>query len=189
MNEIINMSNIKNIYYWTNINGDIFLPGDSALAHRSEKDLPPIVAAVYNALNTDCGFSERVVTMNSRCGLLLDILYDEDWVMETASGFHLEVSDNTVMNVFGAALPCLAQAIINDIGKRLKQAENVSLCTDLKVLVGINTDVDGHELAVFVPFEDDAATNDYVQFKGRNGRGNCPGRYDAGLTAREDKKR
>ena len=85
--------------------------------------------------------------------------------METASGFHLEVSDNTVMNVFGAALPCLAQAIINDIGKRLKQAENVSLCTDLKVLVGINTDVDGHELAVFVPFEDDAATNDYVQFK------------------------
>ena len=125
----------------------------------------PIAAAVYNALNTDCGFSERVVTMNSRCGLLLDILYDEDWVMETASGFHLEVSDNTVMNVFGAALPCLAQAIINDIGKRLKQAENVSLCTDLKVLVGINTDVDGHELAVFVPFEDDAATNDYVQFK------------------------
>lgn len=165
MNEIINMSNIKNIYYWTNINGDIFLPGDSALAHRSEKDLPAIVAAVYNALNTDCGFSERVVTMNSRCGLLLDILYDEDWVMETASGFHLEVSDNTVMNMFGAALPCLAQAIINDIGKRLKQAENVSLCTDLKVLVGINTDVDGHELAVFVPFEDDAATNDYVQFK------------------------
>ena len=42
MNEIINMSNIKNIYYWTNINGDIFLPGDSALAHRSEKDLPPL---------------------------------------------------------------------------------------------------------------------------------------------------
>lgn len=85
--------------------------------------------------------------------------------METASGFHLEVPDNTVMNVFGAALPCLAQAIINDIGKRLKQTENVSLCTGLKVLVGINTDVDGHELAVFVPFEDDAATNDYVQFK------------------------
>lgn len=25
--------------------------------------------------------------------------------------------------------------------------------------------------------------------RGRNGRGNCPGRYDAGLTAREDKKR
>ena len=63
MNEIINMSNIKNIYYWTDINGDIFLPGDSALARRSEKDLPPIAAAVYNALNTDCGFSERVVTM------------------------------------------------------------------------------------------------------------------------------
>lgn len=162
MNEIINMNNIKSICYWTDGNGDIKLPGDSALAHRSEKDLPPAVAAVYKVLNTDSGFCERVVTLNGRCGLLLDILYDKDWVMETVSAFHTEISDETVMNALGAALPCLAQAMANDIHKLYEKAGDDVLCNGLKVLVGINTDVDGHELAVFVPIEDDAATNSTV---------------------------
>lgn len=165
MNEIISMSNIKNICYWTDGNGDVKLPGDSALTHRGEKDLPPAVATVYKVLNTDSGFCERVVTLNGRCGLLLDILYDKDWVMETVSSFHTEVSDETVMNVLGAALPCLAQAMFNDISKLYEKAKDDVLCNGLKVLVGVNTDVDGHELAVFVPFEDAAATNNEIMIQ------------------------
>jgi hypothetical protein len=67
------------------------------------------VAAVYSALNTDSGVSERVVTLNGHCGLLLDVLYDKDWVSETFSNLNCEIPDEIIMNLFGAALPCLAQ--------------------------------------------------------------------------------
>lgn len=72
--------NIENIFYWTDNNGAVYLPGDTALTHRTKSDLPRFVAAVYSALNTDSGVSERVVTLNGHCGLLLDVLYDKDWV-------------------------------------------------------------------------------------------------------------
>ena len=74
--------NAKNIVYWTDIHGSLL--GDSVRLHRSESSLPPEIAAVYKVLNLNSGFYERVVTMDGRCGLLLDILYDEDWVAETA---------------------------------------------------------------------------------------------------------
>lgn len=67
------------------------------------------MAAVYGALNTDSGVSERVVTLNGHCGLLLDVLYDKDWVSETFSNLNCEIPDEIIMNLFGAALPCLAQ--------------------------------------------------------------------------------
>lgn len=83
MFNIMNLNNIENIFYWTDNNGAVYLPGDTALTYRTKSDLPRFVAAVYSALNTDSGVSERVVTLNGHCGLLLDVLYDKDWVSET----------------------------------------------------------------------------------------------------------
>lgn len=56
------------------------------------------------------------------------------------------------MNLFGAALPCLAQAMANDIRALLCNTEHCSNCPDLRILVGQNTDKDGHELCFFIPF-------------------------------------
>lgn len=114
MFNIMNLNNIENIFYWTDNNGAVSLPGDTALTYRTKSDLPRFVAAVYSALNTDSGVSERVVTLNGHCGLLLDVLYDKDWVSETFSNLNCEIPDEIIMNLFGAALPCLAQIMWND---------------------------------------------------------------------------
>ena len=157
---IKNMKDIKSIVYWTDINGS--LRGDSVRMHRSESSLPPQVAAVYKVLNLNSGFCERVVTMDGRCGLLLDILYDKDWVTETASEAYPNISSKTAMDMLGSALPCLASAMYSDIRRLLDKAEDTSRCIDLKMLVGVNSDWNGHELSIFVPFEDDAAENPNV---------------------------
>lgn len=115
MFNIMNLNNIENIFYWTDNNGAVSLPGDTALTYRTKSDLPRFVAAVYGALNTDSGVSERVVTLNGHCGLLLDVLYDKDWVSEIFSNLNCEIPDEIIMNLFGAALPCLAQIMWNDI--------------------------------------------------------------------------
>ena len=152
--------NTKNIVYWTDIHGS--LVGDSVRMHRSESSLPPQVRAVYKALDLNSGLYERVATMDGRCGLLLDILYDEDWVTETASETCPGVSGKVAMDMLGSALPYLAKAMYSDIRKLLDKAENTSRCADLKMLVGVNSDMDGHELSIFVPFEDGAAENSDV---------------------------
>ena len=84
--------------------------------------------------------------------MLLDVLYDKDWVSETFSNLNCEVPDEIIMNLFGAALPCLAQIMWNDIHASLNKTEHCSNCPDLRILVGQNTDKDGHELCFFIPF-------------------------------------
>lgn len=138
MFNIMNLNNIENIFYWTDNNGAVSLPGDTALTYRTESDLPRFVAAVYSALNTESGVSERVVTLNGHCGLLLDVLYDKDWVSETFSNLHGEIPDEVIMNLFGAALPCLAQAMGNDIRALLNKTEHCSNCPDLRILAAQN---------------------------------------------------
>lgn len=155
--------NAKNIVYWTDIHSSLL--GDSVRLHRSESSLPPEIAAVYKVLNLNSGFYERVVTMDGRCGLLLDILYDEDWVAETAFEACPKVCSKTAMDMLGSALPCLAKAMFSDIRKLLDKAEDTSRCTDLKMLVGVNSNMDGHELSIFIPFEDGAAENLSVQIE------------------------
>lgn len=155
--------NAKNIVYWTDIHGSLL--GDSVRLHRSESSLPPEIAAVYKVLNLNSGFYERVVTMDGRCGLLLDILYDEDWVAETAFEACPKVCSKTAMDMLGSALPCLAKAMFSDIRKLLDKAEDTSRCTDLKMLVGVNSNMDGYELSIFIPFEDGAAENLSVQIE------------------------
>lgn len=155
--------NAKNIVYWTDIHGSLL--GDSVRLHRSESSLPPEIAAVYKVLNLNSGFYERVVTMDGRCGLLLDILYDEDWVAETAFEACPKVCSKTAMDMLGSALPCLAKAMFSDIRRLLDKAEDTSRCTDLKMLVGVNSNMDGHELSIFIPFEDGAAENLSVQIE------------------------
>lgn len=97
MFNIMNLNNIENIFYWTDNNGAVYLPGDTALTYRTKSDLPRFVAAVYSALNTDSGVSERVVTLNGHCGLLLDVLYDKDWVSEIFSNLNCEIPDEIIM--------------------------------------------------------------------------------------------
>lgn len=40
MFNIMNLNNIENIFYWTDNNGAVSLPGDTALTYRTESDLP-----------------------------------------------------------------------------------------------------------------------------------------------------
>ena len=66
------------------------------------------------------------------------------------------MSESAVVELFGAALPCIADAMNDDLRDLLKDNGAARMRDDVHILYGQNTDVDGHELFVFVPFNPDS---------------------------------
>ena len=110
----------------------------------------------YTALNLDSGVGEQVATIGGQYGILLTVLYDRDWILDTVETFHPNVSESAVVELFGAALPCIADAMSDDLRDLLKNNGAARMRDDVHILYGQNTDVDGHELFVFVPFNSDS---------------------------------
>ena len=139
---------------WTNYFGDVMLPGDTT--GRDANALPSHMTPAYTALNLDSGVGEQVATIGGQYGILLTVLYDRDWILDTVETFHPNVSESAVVELFGAALPCIADAMSNDLRDLLKNNGAARMRDDVHILYGQNTDVDGHELFVFVPFNSDS---------------------------------
>lgn len=100
----------------------------------------------YTALNLDSGVGEQVATIGGQYGILLTVLYDRDWILDTVETFHPNVSESAVVELFGAALPCIADAMSDDLRDLLKDNGAARMRDDVHILYGQNTDVDGHEL-------------------------------------------
>lgn len=139
---------------WTNYFGDVMLPGDTT--GRDANALPSHMTPAYTALNLDSGVGEQVATIGGQYGILLTVLYDRDWILDTVDTFHPNVSESAVVELFGAALPCIADAMSDDLRDLLKDNGAARMRDDVHILYGQNTDVDGHELFVFVPFNPDS---------------------------------
>lgn len=104
----------------------------------------------------DSGVGEQVATIGGQYGILLTVLYDRDWILDTVETFHPNVSESSVVELFGAALPCIANAMSDDLRDSLKDNGAARMRDDIHILYGQNTDVDGHEIFVFVPFNPDS---------------------------------
>ena len=101
------IENIKRnpVTCWTNYFGDVMLPGDTT--SRDANALPSHMTPAYTALNLDSGVGEQVATIGGQYGILLTVLYDRDWILDTVETFHPNVSESAVVELFGAALPCI----------------------------------------------------------------------------------
>lgn len=82
MFNIMNLNNIENIFYWTDNNGAVSLPGDTALTYRTKSDLPRFVAAP----TSEFWLAKIQIRM----------------VMSFASSFPLAAQSLTMMNESGA---------------------------------------------------------------------------------------
>lgn len=114
------IENVKRnpITCWTNYFGDVVLPGDTT--SRDANALPSHMTPAYTALNLDSGVGEQVATIGGQYGILLTVLYDRDWILDTVETFHPNVSESSVVELFGAALPCIANAMSDDLRDSLK---------------------------------------------------------------------
>lgn len=130
------------------------LPGDTT--GRDANALPSHMTPAYTALNLDSGVGEQVATIGGQYGILLTVLYDRDWILDTVETFHPNVSESSVVELFGAALPCIANAMSDDLRDSLKDSGAARMRDDVHILYGQNADVDGHEIFVFVPFNPDS---------------------------------
>ena len=79
------IENIKRnpITRWTNYFGDVVLPGDTT--GRDANALPSHMTPAYTALNLDSGVGEQVATIGGQYGILLTVLYDRDWILDTVT--------------------------------------------------------------------------------------------------------
>ena len=130
------IENIKRnpITRWTNYFGDVVLPGDTT--GRDANALPSHMTPAYTALNLDSGVGEQVATIGGQYGILLTVLYDRDWILDTVETFHPNVSESSVVELFGAALPCIANAMSDDLRDSLKDNGAARMRDDIHILYG-----------------------------------------------------
>lgn len=161
-----NILNLKEIYsnhshyhQWVNSLGEVFLPGfgDSSVLKGTDL-LPELPAMALSAVNFDSGFSETVMTIEGETGVAVHVLYDYDWIgTEAQINSNNKFLNDIIVNAFGAALPALAVCLRNGIREAMHNTKDIAWNPYFTMLTGENTDPDGHEIIVFVPFTADTA--------------------------------
>jgi hypothetical protein len=161
-----NILNLKEIYsnrshyhQWVNNLGEVFLPGfgDSSVLKGTDL-LPELPAMALSAVNFDSGFSETVMTIEGETGVAVHVLYDYDWIgTEAQINSNNKFLNDIIANAFGAALPALAVCLRNGIREAMHNTKDIAWNPYFTMLTGENTDPDGHEIIVFVPFTADTA--------------------------------
>ena len=129
------------MHYWCNAAGEINLPGDGILWPRnagsmichSEEDLPPKAKELYECFWSDgWAAKEYVVQFSGRTGFAFNFLFDEEW-----------------MNNLKIPAPLFRKIASYVISEKL----NNPLFENCAVLYGEETDPDGDELLIVVPYE------------------------------------
>lgn len=157
LKEIYN--NRNNYHRWVNSLGEVFLPGfdDSSVSNGAEL-LPELPAMALSAVNFDSGFSETVMTIEGETGVAVHVLYDYDWIgTEAQINSNNKFLNDIIVNAFGAALPALAVYLRNGIREAMRNTKDIAWNPYFTMMAGENTDPDGHEIIVFVPFAADTA--------------------------------
>lgn len=86
------------------------------------------------------------------------MLYDYDWIgTEAQINSNNKFLNDIIVNAFGATLPALAVCLRNGIREAMHNTKDIAWNPYFTMLTGENTDPDGHEIIVFVPFTADTA--------------------------------
>lgn len=116
--------------YWCNALGEINLPWRKDDYNGKVSELPPKIAALYRERGViDCGVKNYVITDDDKLGLGYCWLVDYLWLSDLGLSEDEDVS---------AELESAAQAI-------------QEMFPYADVYIGTNTDLDGHEIVLFIP--------------------------------------
>lgn len=140
------MKNLNEIYkaeelfYYCNTTGDINIPGSGVLSVHEVDKLPLKARNLYeNYWFEGGGCNMYVVRYKDDIGMILGFLFDESYLCDFLKKD--EVSDEEMTKFYNA---------ISDYANLLERSNKISGCD---IFVGENTDPDGHELLVFVPYD------------------------------------
>ena len=141
------------LFYWCNALGEINMPGDGGIREHEEDELPPKVKKLYEKYQAEVdGCNLYTVNFRGQPGMLVAVLFDTCWaedklrhdeklkpVIQTMSEDQIKravhsVMDNPLMDAIWAAA--------------LSMVEEVDGFRSL--LIGKDTDPDGHELCEFI---------------------------------------
>ena len=129
---------LKEIYFWCNCTGDVFAKGNSL--PDSVENMPPKYQNLYlNYWRESLGCSMFVAEWENKPYMILEILADYEY----ANDLELEMNEEISKNRFWLAVQDAAQLLVSGY----KQLEG------LVIAVGKETDEDGHNIAVFVPYD------------------------------------
>ena len=130
------------LYYWCNAVGEINIPSAPLMYCGHVDDLPPKIKELYNEnWNEGCGYYTYVVSYRGHPGMALSILFDKDYMAGVLNKTEESFSEDDSNSFFSC------------ICKYTEGLEKSPACKGLEFLVGNNTDPDGHELLVIVPYE------------------------------------
>lgn len=130
----------KQLFYYCNTCGDINIPNTDPLSIHQSDELPLREQNLYeNYWGEGFGCHMYVVKYRNNTGMILGFLFDESYLCDLLN--KNEVSDEDMSRFYTA---------ISDYANLLEQSNKIAGC---EVLIGNNTDPDGHELLVFVPYE------------------------------------
>ena len=133
------------MWYWCNSAGDINIPGFSPvsmLSNGSKDDLPAKARELYDTVWCETGYTHRyVVCLDGIYGIALGYLFDYP------DG---EMMPNDEVHAFHASVEKTAVFIEDRLNEKFH---------GVQVLYGRETDPDGDEIIVFIPYE----MRDYVQ--------------------------
>lgn len=145
-NDIINLNDVyenNEMFYWTNCLGEINMPGDPkgrTVIHR-EEELPESARIAYAQTEFGTGLKNYVVSFHGRIGFLINVLIDESWLQDVLDKGDVEEEAEALFKWLPDIVARIEDTMERDLGI---QGSRYS------VLIGKNTDPDGHELMFFV---------------------------------------
>lgn len=127
------------LYYWCNACSDINIPGADPSYCGDIDELPIKQRNLYeNYWNESAGCCMYVVDYKGNPAMALGYLFDASYLSDLLK--KNDVSDEDMEVFYNAVYDC---------GTMLERTKEVSDC---EVLVGKDTDPDGHELLIIVPY-------------------------------------
>jgi hypothetical protein len=150
--EILNKIYENNeLFYWCNGLGEINIPGTDPLSYHEVDELPELAKELYENYWTDRYIGKMyVVDYKGKPAMAINYVFDEFYVAELLNKDKATFGDMVV--------------VYNALVEYAKKLEWKSLIWNCEVLVGFDTDPDGHELLVVVPYEQRSKIKSIAQY-------------------------
>ena len=140
------MENLNKIYdndqlfYWCNAAGDINIPGTDPWSLHDVDELPLKERNLYeNYWSEDMGFWMYVVNYKGNPAMAINCLFDKSYLADLLD--KEDVSQEDMKRFYNAVF---------DFAMMLEREKEVAGC---EILIGEDTDPDGHELFVIIPYD------------------------------------
>lgn len=129
------------MFYYCNSCGEISIPGTNPLSYHLPSELPTIAYELYQKYWNDNNVGRMyVVEYKNKFAIAINYIFDEEYLAEILDTDKATSGDMVVY--YNAIL---------EYARKLEWKPAIGNC---EVLVGYDTDPDGHELIVIIPYDE-----------------------------------